>query len=151
MSDAAGQEPSMEEILASIRKVISEDDEEGTEAEEEIAKAEPKPVFEEDDTLELTEEFEPDLAEEISLVDEVLNDEGLVSAVTTEAGASAFAQLAGASDSNLMLGRADRTLESLVREVMRPLLSSWLEANLPNVVERLVQAEIQKMSDKIER
>ena len=151
MSDDAGQEPSMEEILASIRKVISEDDEEGTEAEEEIAEAEPKPVFEEDDTLELTEEFEPDLAEEISLVDEVLNDEGLVSAVTTEAGASAFAQLAGASDSNLMLGRADRTLESLVREVMRPLLSSWLEANLPNVVERLVQAEIQKMSDKIER
>ena len=151
MSNATGQEPSMEEILASIRKVISEDDEEGTEAEEGIAEAEPKPEFEEDDTLELTEEFEPDLAEEISLVDEVLNDEGLVSAVTTEAGASAFAQLAGASDSNLMLGRADRTLESLVREVMRPLLSSWLEANLPNVVERLVQAEIQKMSDKIER
>ena len=151
MSGAAGQEPSMEEILASIRKVISEDDEEGTEAEEKIAEAEPKPVFEEDDTLELTEEFEPDLAEEIALVDEVLNDEGLVSAVTTEAGASAFAQLAGANDPNLMLGRADRTLESLVREVMRPLLSSWLEANLPNVVERLVQAEIQKMSDKIER
>ena len=151
MSGAAGQEPSMEEILASIRKVISEDDEEGTEAEEKIAEAEPKPVFEEDDTLELTEEFEPDLAEEVALVDEIFNEEGLVSAVTTEAGASAFAQLAGASDPNLMLGRADRTLESLVREVMRPLLSSWLEANLPNVVERLVQAEIQKMSDKIER
>ena len=151
MSNATGQEPSMEEILASIRKVISEDDEEGTEAEEEIAEAEPKQVFEEDDTLELTEEFEPDLAEEIALVDEVLNDEGLVSAVTTEAGASAFALLAGAYDSTLLLGRADRTLESLVRVVMRPLLSSWLEANLPNVVERLVQAEIQKMSDKIER
>jgi len=151
MSDAAGQEPSMEEILASIRKVISEDDEEVTEAEERIAEAEPKPVFEEDDTLELTEEFEPGFTEEIAIVDEVLNDEGLVSTVTTEAGASAFAQLAGASDPNLMLGRADRTLESLVREVMRPLLSSWLEANLPNVVERLVQAEIQKMSDKIER
>lgn len=151
MSDAAGQEPSMEEILASIRKVISEDDEEVTEAEERIAEAESKPVFEEDDTLELTEEFEPGFTEEIAIVDKVLNDEGLVSTVTTEAGASAFAQLAGASDPNLMLGRADRTLESLVREVMRPLLSSWLEANLPNVVERLVQAEIQKMSDKIER
>ena len=151
MSDAAGQEPSMEEILACIRKVISEDDEGGTETGEEIAEPEPKPLFGEDDTLELTEEFEPDLTEEIALEDEVLNDEGLVSAVTTEAGASAFAQLAGANDPNLMLGRADRTLESLVREVMRPLLSSWLEANLPNVVERLVQAEIQKMSDKIER
>ena len=47
-----------------------------------------------------------------------------------------------------MLGRADRTLEALVREVMRPLLSTWLEANLPDVVERLVQAEIRKMSNK---
>ena len=158
MSDDAGQEPSMEEILASIRKIISEDGEEGEEGEEEVAEAEPEPepepeaepepVFEEDDALELTDEFEPEPVDEIALVDEVLDDEGLVSAATTEAGASAFAQLAGASDPNLMLGRADRTLEALVREVMRPLLSTWLEANLPDVVERLVQAEIRKMSDK---
>ncbi len=176
MSDDAGQEPSMEEILASIRKIISEDGEEGEETEEEVAEAdsepeaepeaepepepepepvpepepepEPEPIFEEDDALELTDEFEPEPADEIALVDEILDDEGLVSAATTDAGASAFAQLSGASDPNLMLGRADRTLEALVREVMRPLLSTWLEANLPDVVERLVQAEIQKMSKK---
>ncbi len=164
MSDDAGQEPSMEEILASIRKIISEDGEEGEETEEEVAEAdpepeaeaepelepepepEPEPIFEEDDALELTDEFEPEPADKIALVDEILDDEGLVSAATTDAGASAFAQLSGASDPNLMLGRADRTLEALVREVMRPLLSTWLEANLPDVVERLVQAEIRKMS-----
>ena len=160
MSDAAGQEPSMEEILASIRKIISEDGEEGEEGEEgekEVAEAEPEPepepepVFEEDDALELTDEFEPEPVDEIALVDEILEDEGLLSAATTDAGASAFAQLAGASDPNLMLGRADRTLEALVREVMRPLLSTWLEANLPDVVERLVQAEIRKMSNKSDR
>ena len=155
MSDDAGQEPSMEEILASIRKIISEDGEEGEEGEKEVAEAEPEPepepVFEEDDALELTDEFEPEPVDEIALVDEILEDEGLVSAATTDAGASAFAQLAGASDPNLMLGRADRTLEALVREVMRPLLSTWLEANLPDVVERLVQAEIRKMSNKSDR
>ena len=160
MSDNAGPEPSMEEILASIRKIISEDGEEAKKSEqfeEGVALVEPEPRkeaeagFEEDDTLELTDEFEPDQTDEIALVDDVLQQESLISAATTDAAASAFAQLAGASDPNLMLGRADRTLESLVREVMRPLLSTWLEANLPDVVERLVQAEIRKVSAKTDR
>ena len=154
MSDNAGPEPSMEEILASIRKIISEDGEEAKKSEqfeEGVALVEPEPRkeaeadFEEDDTL------EPDQTDEIALVDDVLQQESLISAATTDAAASAFAQLAGASDPNLMLGRADRTLESLVREVMRPLLSTWLEANLPDVVERLVQAEIRKVSEKFDR
>ncbi len=160
MSDNAGPEPSMEEILASIRKIISEDGEEAKKSEqfeEGVALVEPEPRkeaeadFEEDDTLELTDEFEPDQTDEIALVDDVLQQESLISAATTDAAASPFAQLAGASDPNLMLGRADRTLESLVREVMRPLLSTWLEANLPDVVERLVQAEIRKVSEKFDR
>ena len=160
MSDNAAPEPSMEEILASIRKIISEDGEEAEKSkqtEEEVALAEPElqkeaeAGFEEDDTLELTDEFEPDRTDEIALVDDVLQEEELISAATTDAAAAAFAQLADASDPNLMLGRADRTLESLVREVMRPLLSAWLEANLPDVVERLVQAEIRKVSAKTDR
>ena len=88
--------------------------------------------------------------DEITLVDEVIDDaeDVLVSAATTAAGASAFGQLAGALDPNMRLGAVDRTLESLVKEVMRPLLRDWLEANLPVVVERLVQREIEKMSVK---
>ena len=72
MSDDAGQEPSMEEILASIRKIISED------GEEEVAEAEPEPepapepVFEEDDALELTDEFEPEPIDEILTVSALL-------------------------------------------------------------------------------
>ena len=160
MSDDAGQEPSMEEILASIRKIISEDGEEAEKSqqtEEEVVLAEPEPQkkaeagFEEDDTLELTDEFEPDQTDEIALVDDVHQEERLISAATSDAAASAFAQLAGASDPNLILGRTDRTLESLIREVMRPLLSTWLEANLPDLVERLVQAEIRKVSAKTDR
>ncbi|MDG2243045.1 MAG: DUF2497 domain-containing protein [Rhodospirillaceae bacterium] len=58
MSDEGQQEPSMEEILASIRKILSEDEEEG--GEEDAAEAEPKqaaepePKPEEDDSPDLT-------------------------------------------------------------------------------------------------
>ncbi len=74
MSDNASPEPSMEEILASIRKIISEDGEEAKKSEqfeEGVALVEPEPRkeaeagFEEDDTLELTDEFEPDQTDEI--------------------------------------------------------------------------------------
>ena len=39
-----------------------------------------------------------------------------------------------------------RTLEDLVREMLRPLLKSWLDDNLPKLVERLVRAEIERVS-----
>jgi cell pole-organizing protein PopZ len=51
-------------------------------------------------------------------------------------------------DLAMRLGGVDRTLEALVKELMRPMLRDWLEANLPAVVERLVQREIDKMSVK---
>ena len=39
-----------------------------------------------------------------------------------------------------------RTLEDLVREMLRPLLKAWLDDNLPGLVERLVRAEIERVS-----
>ena len=39
-----------------------------------------------------------------------------------------------------------RTLEDLVREMLRPMLKSWLDDNLPNMVERLVRAEIERVA-----
>jgi uncharacterized protein len=39
-----------------------------------------------------------------------------------------------------------RTLEDLVREMLRPLLKTWLDDNLPGLVERLVRAEIERVS-----
>ena len=39
-----------------------------------------------------------------------------------------------------------RTLEDLVREMLRPLLKSWLDDNLPGMVERIVKAEIERVS-----
>ena len=42
----------------------------------------------------------------------------------------------------------DVTLDALVREMLQPLLSDWIDQNLPDMVERLVQAEIRRMMDK---
>ena len=39
-----------------------------------------------------------------------------------------------------------RTLQDLVREMLRPMLKSWLDDNLPTLVERLVLAEIERMT-----
>ena len=44
------------------------------------------------------------------------------------------------------LGNATRTLEDLVREEVRPILTAWLDQNLPPLVERLVQKEIKRIT-----
>ncbi|MGC6330879.1 DUF2497 domain-containing protein [Rhizorhabdus sp. FW153] len=42
----------------------------------------------------------------------------------------------------------DITLDALVREALQPILTQWVERNLPEIVERLVQAEIRRMMEK---
>ena len=44
------------------------------------------------------------------------------------------------------LGDANRTIEDLVKEVMRPMIREWLDENLPGLVERLVRREIERLS-----
>ena len=67
--------------------------------------------------------------------------EALVSAATSAAVDSAFNALA-----QTVLVQNGRTLEDLVRELLRPMLKAWLDDNLPNMVERLVRAEIERVS-----
>ncbi len=65
----------------------------------------------------------------------------LLSRETTAAVDSAFNTLA-----QTVLVQNARTLEDLVREMLRPMLKSWLDDNLPGMVERLVRAEIERVS-----
>jgi cell pole-organizing protein PopZ len=67
--------------------------------------------------------------------------EPLLSAEATAAVNSAFGTLA-----HTVLVQNARTLEDLVREMLRPMLKTWLDDNLPNLVERLVRAEIERVS-----
>ena len=67
--------------------------------------------------------------------------ETLLSSHTGEAVSSAFNSLA-----HTVLTQNAQTLDDLVREMLRPMLKSWLDDNLPTVVERLVRAEIERVS-----
>jgi hypothetical protein len=65
----------------------------------------------------------------------------LLSSSTSAAVDSAFNTLA-----QTVLVQNARTLEDLVREMLRPMLKAWLDDNLPGMVERLVRAEIERVS-----
>lgn len=65
----------------------------------------------------------------------------ILSHSTVSAVESAFNTLA-----NTVLSNNARTLEDLVKEMLRPMLKSWLDDNLPGLVERIVKAEIERVS-----
>ena len=65
----------------------------------------------------------------------------LISAAASAAVGSAFGALA-----RTVPVQNGRTLEDLVREMLRPMLKGWLDDNLPSLVERLVRAEIDRVS-----
>jgi cell pole-organizing protein PopZ len=68
-------------------------------------------------------------------------DRTLLSSATAAAVDHAFNSLA-----HTVLGQNARTLEDLVKEMLRPMLKSWLDDNLPSLVERIVRAEIERVS-----
>ena len=65
----------------------------------------------------------------------------ILSQSTVSAVESAFHTLA-----HTVLSNNARTLEDLVKEMLRPMLKSWLDDNLPGMVERIVKAEIERVS-----
>jgi cell pole-organizing protein PopZ len=65
----------------------------------------------------------------------------ILSQTTITAVESAFNSLA-----HTVLSNNARTLEDLVKEMLRPMLKSWLDDNLPGLVERIVKAEIERVS-----
>jgi uncharacterized protein len=69
------------------------------------------------------------------------SERALLSSNTSAAVDSAFNTLA-----HTVLVQNARTLEDLVREMLRPMLKAWLDDNLPGLVERLVRAEIERVS-----
>jgi cell pole-organizing protein PopZ len=71
------------------------------------------------------------------------DDSGLISGAAAAQVGSAFARLA--QEAAVPKGP---TLEELVSEMLRPMLKAWLDENLPAMVERLVQAEIERVSRK---
>jgi hypothetical protein len=146
-------EPSMEEILASIRRIISEDEappaepvlELSTPAETEPVRAPapaPAPAAEEDDLL-VFDQAEPAAPPPVAHVPPAPAHEAIVSAPVVSATAHSFTRLAG----TLRLSDTEgQSIEGVVRELLRPMLADWLERNLPAIVESKVEAELDRIS-----
>ena len=77
----------------------------------------------------------------------------VMSSNTAESCTDVLAQLAGAilDRRDIAIGARDVTWESMVREMLRPLLREWLDRNLPYLIERLVKREIDLMVNRAER
>ena len=68
--------------------------------------------------------------------------EGLISSPNADIAASAFGPLSR----TLAMPAEGRTLEDVVRELLRPMLKDWLDRNLSGIVETAVQAEVERIS-----
>jgi cell pole-organizing protein PopZ len=213
---AKSHEPSMEEILASIRRIIADDDAKAAPAASVApppplppaptpvavapapapmppspmeflsdippASPPPAPVVEQEsaDILELTEEMrapepepsamhftkvdaqpdvvfaeelpQPEPEPELPAYDPLENARKTLSAQMEmdqpllSRSASAAVDTAFASLTHTVLSQNARTLDDLVKDMLRPMLKSWLDDNLPSLVERLVRAEIERVS-----
>ena len=75
-------------------------------------------------------------------------DDPLVSSAVAEAAIAAIARVdvsAANAEPGVRIGSGDRTLEDIVRELLRPLLKEWLESKLPPLVEGIVREEIERV------
>lgn len=195
----------MEEILASIRRIISEDEQGGEKAPAQepgdAAADAPAAAAPADDVLELTEvvnadgsvsslkdepaaelepllepepfaepSFEPEPEPEAAAFvrapreappapprdffgDAPADDSGLLSQRAATSATAAFAGLLGSVSGSrgVHLGDGAKTLEDIVKELLRPMLKDWLDRNLPGMVERLVSREISKIAGRAEQ
>ena len=134
---ATGREPSMEEILASIKKVIAEDKDART------AEAAGSPVQDneqdyEDDVLELNDELAPP---QIDLGPPLLNESA------AGVSRSAFEQLSTVAATVPAQPQAN-PLEDMIREMLRPMLKQWLDDHLPRLVDEHVKREISRITGR---
>ncbi|HEU4661498.1 MAG TPA: DUF2497 domain-containing protein [Pseudolabrys sp.] len=205
---AKAEEPSMEEILASIRRIIADDDaskaSKPPEPDNRLQAVSPRPepvpspppeaAHNQDDIDAMLADLEPpaaeaakdqpaaepdvfDLTESMTAKHPAANfrtidgqsdvvfadssgtepvapeaesrrappptstDSMLLSSSTRAAVDTAFSSLA-----HTVLAQNARTLDDIVKELLRPMLKSWLDDNLPGLVERIVRAEIERVS-----
>ena len=120
----------MEEILASIKRVIAEEGEAAAPAQRgRGGRRSP-----EEEVLELS--------------DPVSDENGLLSPDAAEASRHRLAELAAVRQQAGPIPVSDAPLEALVREMLKPLLKDWLDQRLPEMVEELVAREIARITSK---
>ena len=157
------REPSMEDILSSIRRVIARDETPGA-----VREARPAAA---DDVLDLHHEDVKDGAEPMetepaailepetvpaveSEADTAEQDEELLSPASADAARQSLDALSAAlapppaPAAPAATPASGRTLEDVVADTLRPMLKEWLDANLPPLVEAMVAKEISRIAGR---
>jgi len=132
------REPSMEDILSSIRRVIARDEAPGS--------REQRPAPASEDVLDLDEEESHDEPAPV-----IPTEEELVSAASADAARQSLEALTAAVAPAVAApapATGGRTMEEVVLEALRPMLKDWLDANLPSMVEAMVAKEISRITGK---
>ena len=147
-------EPSMEDILSSIKRIIAEEGESAvaTRTRRPARAVPPPPVVDEDEILELSEPVpaESRQPEAPAPAPEPVQFEApaepILSATTAQATRGPLEALSRMIVKPEVAG--SDTLEGMVRELLRPMLREWLDANLPPLVEAIVAKEISRITGR---
>jgi cell pole-organizing protein PopZ len=151
------KEPSMEEILSSIKRIIAEEGEEAVQSAPRRARA--------DAARQAPAPIEPAVEEVLELTDEVAEEDvmpapkaaakpstaaaGEETILSVESEVAARHSLSALS-SMLVAPRdgEENTLDGLVRSMLKPMLKEWLDARLPALVEEMVAKEIARITSR---
>ncbi|MCQ2915084.1 MAG: DUF2497 domain-containing protein [Alphaproteobacteria bacterium] len=133
--------------------VVSEGKKPEVEEEEEEDDFKPEPVI---PSTPMKEETLDDIIEEnrrnAEVKSENENVDSLLSSSAIESAKNSFSVLKGfsADDKSLSLGDGQITIEAIVKESLKPLLKEWLNANLPQIVEKVVKKEVANIIDRLD-
>ena len=149
-------EPSVEEILASIKKVIARDNREVAAVER--REREERGMGSEDRMRQAAEaDYDSDDSEVLDLAEldaemtEPVRDNQLMASETVNSiseSLAALAMMAQPPAAPQIVRSGETSLEGMVRDLLRPELARWLDTNLPPLVERLVATEIARIVGK---
>ncbi len=153
MPDETAPEPSMDEILASIRRIISDDGSTGG-----------APASDDSPML-LTERVDPNPSKAIKPMTDDHKTDPSPSAKTNREGewigeaaavrtSTAFDKLASMKSSpttndSIPLPAPGRSLEDIMRDMLRPMLKAWLDENLPQIVQDRVDEEVERLARRV--
>ena len=133
------REPSMEDILASIKRVIAEE----KESRAAVPPSSPNEAQDEEDVLELDESMaaEAPAAAPLELGPPLLDENA---ADTSRQKLEALSNLAASAPPQPQVN----PLEDMLREMLRPVLKQWLDENLPRIVDEHVKREITRITGR---
>lgn len=142
-------EPSVEEILESIKKVIARDNRDTAAAERQRRESVGMRDNRDDNDDDEADGSVLELGDAAEIIEDTENEPaetpGLLSEEAERSMRESLAELAVLSEAGAGRACGGTSIEGMVREMLKPMLAQWLDRHMPAIVERLVKAEIARL------